>query len=213
MIVKEINQKQALTYIADNHIAKDGMIIKAINKLNCYVLHTINEEYYLKGNEKDLVGSLFHWTNKADKGYGTMKANRWFAAFEGTNIVGVQMLRWVRQKGLGWTGFPHARDKEVVFAIDKYIFEFTKDNIKVMYSEYSEDTEPMLTMEDFEFKMKYRKWADAYVPDHYLYYNIDKVESGTPPPEMFDKKQLLRHHNRRNFLKRLPDAFDEEEND
>ena len=38
MIVKEINQKQALTYIADNHIAKDGMIIKAINKLNCYVL-------------------------------------------------------------------------------------------------------------------------------------------------------------------------------
>ena len=212
-IIKEINQKQALEYIAKNHIAKDGKLIKAINKLNCYVLHTLNEEYFLKGNEKDLKGSIFQWTNKAENGYGTMKANRWFAAFEGTNIVGVQMLRWVQAVGLAWTGFPHAENKEIIFAIDNYIFELTKGNCKVMYSEYSEETETMLTMDDFEFTMKYRKWADANVPNHYAYYDINKIETGTPPPELFKKEELLRHDNRRNFLKRLPDAFDEESND
>lgn len=211
--IKEIDQKTALIYIANNHIAKDGKLMKAINKLNIYVLHTINEEYFLKGNEKDLYGSIFAWTNKAKGGYGTMKANRWFAAFEGTNIVGVQMLRWCKGIGLAWTGFLHAENKETIFAIDKYIFDLTKDNVKVMYSEYSEETEKMLTMNDFEFIMKYRKWADANVPNHYAYYQIDKIETGTPRPELFDKKELLSHNNRRNFLKRLPDAFDEVKND
>ena len=31
--------------------------------------------------------------------------------------------------------------------------------------------------------------------------------------EQFDKRELKKHDNRRNFLKRLPDAFDEVEND
>ena len=96
MIIKEINQTDSLNYIANNHIAKDGKIAKSINKLNAYVLHTINENYYLKGNEKDLKGCLFSWTDHARGGYGTMKCNRWFAAFKGTNIVGVQMVRLVK---------------------------------------------------------------------------------------------------------------------
>ena len=141
MIIKEISQTQALIYIANNHGAKDGKLIKAINKLNTYVLHTINEGYYLKGNEKDLKGNLFEWTNKGEAGYGTMKCNRWFAAVtEGTNIVGVQMLRWVQARGMAWTGFLHAENKEVLFKIDRYIFDMIKDNISVMYSEYSEET-------------------------------------------------------------------------
>ena len=41
--IEEVNQKLALEYIAKNHISKDGKLVKAINKLNCYVLHTLNE--------------------------------------------------------------------------------------------------------------------------------------------------------------------------
>jgi hypothetical protein len=211
--IEEVNQKRALEYIAKNHLAKDGKLVKAINKLNCYVLHTLNEEYFLRGNEKDLYGNIFEWTNRGERGYGTSKANRWFAAFEGTNIVGVQMLRWVQAAGLAWTGFLHAENKEILFAIDKHIFELTKDNCKVMYSEYSEETETMLTMDDFEFTMKYRKWADANMSNHYKYYRINQLDSPTPAAEQFDKRELKKHDNRRNFLKRLPDAFDEVEND
>ena len=112
--IEEVNQKLALEYIAKNHIAKDGKLVKAINKLNCYVLHTLNEEYFLRGNEKDLYGNIFEWTNRGERGYGTSKSNRWFAAFEGTNIVGVQMLRWVQAAGLAWTGFLHAKNKETI---------------------------------------------------------------------------------------------------
>ena len=213
MIIKEISQTQALIYIANNHGAKDGKLIKAINKLNTYVLHTINEGYYLKGNEKDLKGNLFEWTNKGEAGYGTMKCNRWFAAVtEGTNIVGVQMLRWVQARGMAWTGFLHAENKEVLYKIDRYIFDMIKDNISVMYSEYSEETEPLLTMEDFEFTMKWRKWADTDVPNHYAYYRVTELDNPMPPADLFDKSQLNRNDNRRHFLKRLPDAFDEEKN-
>ena len=42
---------------------------------------------------------------------------------EGTNIVGVQMLRWVQARGMAWTGFLHAENKEVLFKIDRYIFD------------------------------------------------------------------------------------------
>ena len=68
-------------------------------------------------------------------------------------------------------------------------------------------------MDDFEFTMKYRKWADANMPNHYKYYRVDQLNSPTPPAEQFDSRELKKHDNRRNFLKRLPDAFDEVKND
>ena len=203
MIIKEINQTDSLNYIANNHIAKDGKIAKSINKLNAYVLHTINENYYLKGNEKDLKGCLFSWTDHARGGYGTMKCNRWFAAFEGTNIVGVQMVRLVKSLKMMWTGFVHADSKEIAYALDNHINELGKEfNVKKTYSEYSEETEELLIMEDFESKMGYRKWADANVPNHYAYYRIKVLNKLNPRPEEFKKEELQRHDNRRNFLVR-----------
>ena len=203
MIIKEINQIDSLKYIASNHIAKDGKLLKSINKLTTYVLHTVMENYYLKGNEKDLKGALFSWTDKAKGGYGTMKANRWLAAFEGTNIVGVQMFRLVKSIKMMWTGFVHADSKEIAYALDNHINELGKEfNVKKTYSEYSEETEELLIMEDFESKMGYRKWADANVPNHYAYYRIADLNKLDPRPEEFKKEELHRHDNRRNFLVR-----------
>ena len=53
MIIKEINQTDSLNYIVII-IWPKMQNSKSINKLNAYVLHTINENYYLKSNEKDL---------------------------------------------------------------------------------------------------------------------------------------------------------------
>jgi len=207
---KEIDQVTALRYIAKNHCGKDGNLSKSVNKLNVYVLHTINEDYYLRGNEKDIKGNIFAWSDKAKGGYGTMRANKWLAAFEGDTIVGVNMFRLRTDIELMWDGFLHSDSKEIAIALNLALFEHTKGKWTCNYSEYSEETEPLLTMEDFEETLKYRKWADCVVPNHYLYYKVDTETSTAPDPENFDKYELKRNENRRNFLKRLPDCFDEE---
>ena len=207
---KEIDQLTALKYIAENHLAKDGNLAKSINKLNVYVLHTINEGYFLKGNEKDIMGNIFEWTNKAKGGYGTNKANKWLAAFEGDTIVGVNMFRLRTDIELLWDGFLHSDSKEIAIALNLALFEHTKGKWTCNYSEYSEETETLLTMEDFEETLKYRKWADCMVPNHYLYYRVDKETDTAPNPEKFSKWELKRNENRRHMLKRLPDCFDED---
>lgn len=210
MIFKEIPQIDCLKYIAKNHIAKDEKLIKSIIKLNIYVLHTLNEDYYLKGNEKDLKGNLFAWTDKAKGGYGTMRANRWLAAFEGDNIVGVQMFRLCKGVKMMWDGFIHCDTKEIAIALNKELFKYTKGEWDINYSEHSEETELLLTMEDMEQTLGYKCWANCQMPNHYAYYAINTQKSIDPDPNTFDKYELKRYDNRRNFLKRLPDAFDED---
>ena len=210
MIFKEIPQIDCLKYIAKNHIAKDEKLIKSIIKLNIYVLHTLNEDYYLKGNEKDLKGNLFAWTDKAKGGYGTMRANRWLAAFEGDNIVGVQMFRLCKGVKMMWDGFIHCDTKEIAIALNKELFKYTKGEWDINYSEHSEETELLLTMEDMEQTLGYKCWANCQMPNHYAYYAINTQKSLDPDPNTFDKYELKRYDNRRNFLKRLPDAFDED---
>ena len=210
MIFKEIPQIDCLKYIAKNHIAKDEKLIKSIMKLNIYVLHTLNEDYYLKGNEKDLKGNLFAWTDKAKGGYGTMRANRWLAAFEGDNIVGVQMFRLCKGVKMMWDGFIHCDTKEIAIALNKELFKYTKGEWDINYSEHSEETELLLTMEDMEQTLGYKCWANCQMPNHYAYYAINTQKSLDPDPNTFDKYELKRYDNRRNFLKRLPDAFDED---
>lgn len=210
MIFKEIPQIDCLKYIAKNHIAKDEKLIKSIMKLNIYVLHTLNEDYYLKGNEKDLKGNLFAWTDKAKGGYGTMRANRWLAAFEGDNIVGVQMFRLCKGVKMMWDGFIHCDTKEIAIALNKELFKYTKGEWDINYSEHSEETELLLTMEDMEQTLGYKCWANCQMPNHYAYYAINTQKSIDPDPNTFDKYELKRYDNRRNFLKRLPDAFDED---
>jgi len=210
MIFKEIPQIDCLKYIAKNHQAKDGDLAKASNKFNCYVLHTINEDYYLKGNEKDIKGNIFSWTDKARGGYGSMRANRWLAAFEGDNIVGVNMFRLRKDVELMWDGFLHSDTKEIAIALNKELFKYTKGQWTVNYSEHSEETEPLLTIEDMEQTLGYKSWANCYVPNHYAYYQVDILTKMAPDPASFDKYELKRFENRRNFLKRLPDAFDED---
>lgn len=210
MIFKEIPQIDCLKYIAKNHIAKDEKLIKSIIKLNIYVLHTLNEDYFLKGNEKDLKGNLFAWTDKAKGGYGTMRANRWLAAFEGDNIVGVQMFRLCKGVKMMWDGFIHCDTKEIAIALNKELFKYTKGEWDINYSEHSEETELLLTMEDMEQTLGYKCWANCQMPNHYAYYAINTQKSIDPDPNTFDKYELKRYDNRRNFLKRLPDAFDED---
>ena len=48
------------------------------------------------------------------------------------------------------------------------------------------------------------------MPNHYAYYAINTQKSIDPDPNTFDKYELKRYDNRRNFLKRLPDAFDDD---
>lgn len=210
MIFKEIPQIDCLKYIAKNHIAKDKKLEKSIIKLNIYVLHTLNEDYFLKGNEKDLKGNLFAWTDKAKGGYGTMRANRWLAAFEGDNIVGVQMFRLCKGVKMMWDGFIHCDTKEIAIALNKELFKYTKGEWDINYSEHSEETELLLTMEDMEQTLGYKCWANCQMPNHYAYYAINTQKSIDPDPNTFDKYELKRYDNRRNFLKRLPDAFDED---
>jgi hypothetical protein len=205
MIFKIIDQVSALRWIAKT-FQGDKTIITAANKVNCYKLHTINENYHLKCNDykKDMKGSIFQWAN--------LKKFTWFAAFDNDKIVGVQMYVVIESIGRMWDGFIHAESRDIAIALNKELFNHTKDKWKINYSEctFPGGENNFLTYEDFIEELNYKGWSDAMVPDMYAYYRVDELTSGTPSPDLFEEGELGKLECRRYFLKRFPDSFDED---
>ena len=205
MIYKNVSGMDVLRWIA-KRFQGDKTIITASNKLNCYKLHTCNENYYLKCNDykKDMKGSIFQWVN--------LRKWQYLAAFENDKMVGAQAYVIISSIGRMWDGFIHAESREISLALNKELFHRTKDQWKINYSEctFPGGHNDFLTFEDFTEELNYKGWSDAMVPDMYAYYKVDELTSGAPSPNLFEHDELGKLECRRYFLKRFPDSFDED---
>ena len=206
LIIKNVSGMDVLRWIS-KRFQGDKTIITASNKLNCYKLHTCNENYYLKCNDetKDLKGNIFQWVD--------LKKWQYIAAFENDTMIGAQAYVLVPSIGRMWDGFIHAENKEIAIALNKELFHTTKDQWKINYSEVTSPggEESGLTLEDFETELNYKCWSHCFVPDMYKYYKVNELTHPMPNPDEFQKwdKILGTLNCRRNFLKRFPDSFDE----
>ena len=74
MIIKNVSGLDVLRWISKKWQG-NKTIATASNKLNCYKLHTCNENYDLKNNDgEDMRGNLFQWVD--------LKKWQYLAAFE-----------------------------------------------------------------------------------------------------------------------------------
>ena len=82
MIIKNVSGLDVLRWISKKWQG-NKTIATASNKLNCYKLHTCNENYDLKNNDgEDMRGNLFQWVD--------LKKWQYLAAFENDLMVGAQ---------------------------------------------------------------------------------------------------------------------------
>ena len=204
MIIKNVSGLDVLRWISKKWQG-NKTIATASNKLNCYKLHTCNENYDLKNNDgEDMRGNLFQWVD--------LKKWQYLAAFENDTMVGAQAYVIVPSIGRMWDGFIHAESKEIAIAINKDLFYKTRNQWKINYSEVTIPSggENGLTVEDFETELNYKVWSHCYVPDMYRYYKVNSLTETAPNPKNFDKDILTTKNCRRTFLKRFPNSFDEE---
>ena len=147
MIIKNVSGLDVLRWISKKWQG-NKTIATASNKLNCYRLHTCNENYDLKNNDgEDMRGHLFQFVN--------LKKWKYLAAFENNIMVGAQAYVIIPSIGRMWDGFLHAESKEIAIELNKNLFYKTRDQWKINYSEVTipGGEENGLTVEDFETEL------------------------------------------------------------
>tara|TARA_Y100000590_G_C15743875_1_gene1021278 strand:- start:1927 stop:2619 length:693 start_codon:yes stop_codon:yes gene_type:complete len=201
--VKEITQLEALKYMAARYF--DNVLNKASNKFNIYILHTINGNYELKGNDetKDMKGEVFRWCDRAK--------NSWIGAYENGVCVGVQWFRLLETIGWMYDGYRHGESNEIIIKMSNWLYSKTKHRIKINYSDITEgdmiwaDKDEPLTVKDLEEKAGYKAWAWVDYPNYNAYYRVNMLKDIINDPSKFDNKELTKKPLRLTFLKRLGD--------